>query len=355
MTESNSKSTDENAHGAMDQFTAHIDRGWDLIHRGDLRGAQISAEKSLELDAHSPEAYNLLGFVKAAQGDAEDALENYRQAIALDDTFVEAMLNAAEVLIHPLHDFDAALGMVEEALDFAESDDETADALLIKYDAYMHQGDKDGAARVVTTLPNGPFESPRLDFLVGRAHFETGHTAEAKPLLLRAVEREPENGDAHYTLALVHEASGDTAAMIEAFLRTRETDLAAPPVHWTMGRASFAERLRVALDRLPVPMRAVLASAQLVVAELPGPEVVADGIDPRLPVLLDAVQRTGAKHKPSKVARVFVYQRNVERAAEEPAALDDELYFALEDELCGMFPDLARYASEPDPDESHDH
>src|ERR1051325_7775988 len=88
--------------GPMDQFSAHLDRGWDLIHRGDYAGAQRSAEKSLELDAESPEAYNLLGYVSAAQGDTESALEHYWHAIALDDSFVEAMLNAAELLIHPL-------------------------------------------------------------------------------------------------------------------------------------------------------------------------------------------------------------------------------------------------------------
>src|SRR5450432_2613697 len=112
MAERDTNTTDTTAHGAMDQFTAHIDRGWDLVHRGDLRGAQLSAEKGLELDPQSPEAHNLLGYVKAAQGQPEDAIELYRQAIALDDTFVEAMLNAAEVLIHPLHDFDGAVGMV---------------------------------------------------------------------------------------------------------------------------------------------------------------------------------------------------------------------------------------------------
>src|SRR5262249_61572725 len=42
--------TERPDHGPMDQFSAHLDRGWDLIHRGDLAGAQRSAEKSLELD-----------------------------------------------------------------------------------------------------------------------------------------------------------------------------------------------------------------------------------------------------------------------------------------------------------------
>jgi Tfp pilus assembly protein PilF len=345
MAESDSNVTDGPARGPMDQFTAHLDRGWDLLHRGDLRGAELSAEKSLELDAQSPEAHNLAGYVKAAQGNAEDAIEHYRTAIALDDTFVEAMLNAAEVLIHPLHDFDGALGMVEEALDFAENDDEIADALLLKYDAYMHQGDKESAATVVSALPKGPFESPRLDFLVGRAHLEIGDADGALALLTSAVTRDASYGDAHHTLALVHEARGDREATVQAFLRTREADLAQGPVFWSLDRASFEERVRDALSRLPKPLEDMVRTALLVVAELPGAEVVADGVDPRICVLLDS---TSSGASPHTVVRLLVYQRNSEREAEELSELDEALYAQIEEEIVALYPELAKYATDSD-------
>ena len=106
----------------MDQFSAHLDRGWDLVQRGDTRGAEASARRALELDPNSPEAHNLLGFVAALEGEGEEAIEAYRQAIALDDTYLEAMLNAAEVYIHPLGDFDQAIEMCDQALDLADAD-----------------------------------------------------------------------------------------------------------------------------------------------------------------------------------------------------------------------------------------
>ena len=127
----------------MDQFTAHLDRGWDLVNRGDFAGALISAQKSLEIDAESPEAHNLIGYIHQAEGRAEDALDHYKQAIAIDDTYVEAMLNAAEVMIHTLRDVDNGLAMLDEALDLAEGDDEVADALLLKFDALMQQDDRE--------------------------------------------------------------------------------------------------------------------------------------------------------------------------------------------------------------------
>jgi tetratricopeptide (TPR) repeat protein len=345
MTERDSNLTDASAHAAMDQFSAHIDRGWDLVHRGDLRGAQLSAEKGLELDAQSPEAHNLLGYVHAALGHADDAIELYRQAIALDDTFVEAMLNAAEVLIHPLHDFAGAINMVEEALDFAENDDETADALLLKYDAYMHQGDKEGAARVAATLPRGPFESAHLAFLVGRAHFEVGDLEQAQPLLESAIEREAAHGDALYTLGLLHEARGEDRAMVRAFLRARDADVSSPPLPWAPPRAAFEEQVRAAIARLPAPLNAAVSDAELIVSDLPGAEVVADGVDPRVCVLLDTAERSPARRGKGKIARMFFYQRNAERTVEDPSTLPDEIYLALEDELCAALPELARFAT----------
>ena len=369
MTERDTDVADVPAHAGMDQFTAHLDRGWDLVHRGDLRGAQLSAEKSLEVDPQAPEAHNLLGYVKAALGHAEEALELYRTAISLDDTFVEAMLNAAEVLIHPLHDFDGALGMIEEALDFAENPDETADALLLKYDAYAHQGDRDGARRVVRSFPDGPFESARLDFLVGRAHFESADPHKALRLLKHAIELEPSYGDAHYTLGLVHETLADIKSMVTAFLRTREADLSLPAVPWAPTRPAFEELVRAAIRRLPPPLHAALERAELYVVDLPGAEVVADGVDPRTSVLLDTQERSriaaaesGAEQpKPStaqSVSRIFFYQRNTERAVEDASGLNDEIYLALEEELCAAFPELAPHATrlgleegEDDPDE----
>jgi Tfp pilus assembly protein PilF len=378
MTERDTDLTDVPAHAAMDQFTAHLDRGWDLIHRGDLRGAQLSAEKALEIDGQAPEAHNLLGFVKAGQGQAEDALESYRTALALDDTFVEAMLNAAEVLIHPLHDFDGAIGMIEEALDLADNDDETADALLLKYDTYMHQGDREGARRVVHSFPQGPFENARLDFLVGRAHFETGGHAQAKALLAHAIAAEPTFGDAHHTLALVHESLGENAAMVRSFLRAREADLTLSAAPWAAtSSTAFEELVRAAIKKLTPPLQAALENAELYVSDLPGAEVVVDGIDPRISALLDAGERRGANvdldmanvdgariqvanadmanveaaasetelEGSPQVRRIFFYQRNVERAVDDAADLPEEIALVLEEELTATFPALAPYAT----------
>jgi hypothetical protein len=82
----------------------------------------------------------------------------------------------------------------------------------------------------------------------------------------------------------------------------------------------------------------VLDGALVVVADVPGAEVVADGVDPRAAVLLDALgERDSAPH----AGRVFVYQRNAERLVDAPGKLEDELMRLLQAEIEATFPALA--------------
>ncbi|MBK8169756.1 MAG: tetratricopeptide repeat protein [Sandaracinaceae bacterium] len=332
--------------GPMDQFAATLDRGWDLVSRGDLAGAMLSAEKTLELDAQSPEAHNLMGYVFAAEGHAEEALDHYRQAIDLDEGFVEAMLNAAELLIHPLGDHEAALKLIDDALDLSEGDDEIADTMLLKFDALVHQGNKEAAARVIAALPDGPFENPSLDFMIGRAKFEIGDVDGAEPRIRRALEQDKENPDAHYYMALVHEARGNMRDATVCFLHARDLDLQMDNPPWTMPADQFEARVQAAIQKLPKELAAALDGSLVVVAEAPGVEVVADGVDPRVTVLLEDLADIKVGAAP-RVGRVFVYQRNVERVAVGPGEVEDEVARAIEIELGAAFPALIQKPETP--------
>jgi tetratricopeptide (TPR) repeat protein len=322
----------------MDQFTAHLDRGWDLVSRGDFAGALLSAQKSLEIDAESPEAHNLIGYVHQAEGRADDALDHYKQALAIDDTYVEAMLNAAEVMIHALRDVDNGLAMIDDALDLAEGDDEIADALLLKFDALMQSEDREAAKAALERLPQGPFENEQLDFLVGRARYETGDLDGAERHLVRAIEREEVQGDAFYYHALVREGRGDMRGATLSFLRARDTDLRAPRPSWALTATNFETKVLSALRKVSAAHGTLIDGALVVVSDLPGPEVVAEGVDPHVGVLLDDLQDGTGKPAapgsvPSRVGRVFVYQRNIERFANGVGELEDEILQAVTHEL----------------------
>lgn len=327
----------------MDQFSAHLDRGWDLVQRGDTRGALASARRALELDPNSPEAHNLLGYVAALEGDGDEAVEAYRQAIALDDTYLEAMLNAAEVYIHPLGDFDQAISMCDQALDVAEADDEVVDALLLKFDALLGKGDLDAAKKLVPLFPAGPFDNPSHTFLVGRALYEVGDVERALPYVEDAIRRDPRNSEAYYYLGLVRDEQGDTRAATAAFLTSRELDLSTAMPAWVPGRDELLETTKAAVAALAPSLRALVDGAEVFLTEMPGVEVIADGVDPRATVLVDAPVRAPAdgahEHdgdgdgEARPPVRIFVYILNVARLAGTADALQEEIQLAIEREI----------------------
>jgi tetratricopeptide (TPR) repeat protein len=319
----------------MDQFSAHLDRGWDLVQRGDARGAELSARRALEIDSQSPEAYNLLGYVAALEGEFEDAIESYRTAIALDDTYLEAMLNAAEVYIHPLGDFAEAIEMCEQALDLAENDDEIVDALLLKFDALLGKGDFEEAKALCARFPSGPFENPSHTFLVGRALYEVGDVERAAPLVEEVLKTQPKSSEAWYYVGLIRDERGDTAGATDAFLACRQLDLEMPSPPWTLSKETFEATARSAVAELEPRLAAFLRSGEVYVSDVPGVEVVVDGVDPRALLLLDGVAADARGENPT--ARVIVYQRNVERLAGTVDLILLELKNALEREITVSF------------------
>ena len=358
----------------MDQFSAHLDRGWDLVQRGDAQGAELSARRALELESDSPEAYNLLGYAAALRGDFEDAIEHYEQAIALDDSYLEAILNAAELCIYPISDFEAAERYCDDALELAESDEERIDALLLKFDALMGRGQTEAAKALCARLPKEQFENPAHAFLIARAFYEIGDISTAAPLIEEAVRVNPVSPEAYYYQGLIHDEQGHTKTALSAFLKSRELDLAAPSPPWSVSSETFSELVHGVVAALPAEQTALLDRDQIFVADAPGVEVVVDGVDPRALLLLEplhledegpqdatsnpdttptasglssALPELEAESPDARVdatvalamARLFVYQRNLERVAGTMEGIRAELSAMLERELTNYLAD----------------
>jgi tetratricopeptide (TPR) repeat protein len=341
----------------MDQLSATLDRGWDLAQRGDAQGALACGRRALEIDPQSPEVHNLLGYSAALAGEAEDALEHYRQAIALDESYFEAMLNCAELLMHPLGDWDEASQMCDEALDYAETNEEIADCLLLKVDALLGKGTSEEAKKVLVRIPDGPFESPTYAFMIGRAHYELGDVDAARPFIEDAATRDPHYADAHYYLGLVREEAGDVRGAIEAFLRVRLLDQGRPAPPWAPSPDLFGGAVKRVIQNVDALLARYVREAEVYVVDLPGAELVVDGIDPRALVVLETPPAEGRpgheSAEPGSVyARLFVYQRNVERAAGSSEYLEDELRHAIEREISHVFLEPPLQGATPTTDKS---
>jgi tetratricopeptide (TPR) repeat protein len=324
----------EQHEGFMDRLSAHLDRGWELVTQGDLSGAMASAEQTLELDGDSPDAHNLIGYIHAANGNLDLALEHYRQAIDLDEHYLEAMLNAAELLIHPLGSFDEAIRVLDQALESCQTADDIADASVLKVDALLQQGDRAAAAELLLGLPEGPFENEQLDFLIGRAHFELDQLEQAAVLIERAAARPDASPDVTYYLGLLRDRQGRADEASLAFLKTRHLDGQLPSPPWSVSHGRFEKVVQAALRDLPKQIAQRLEGNLIMVTDLPGLEIVAEGIDPRTPLLLDEMANPG---KTSDQRRLFIYQRNIERLIRHPLELQQDVFEILKRELEAHF------------------
>ena len=318
----------------MDQLSAHLDRGWDLAQRGDAAGAASCAKRALEIDPQSPEVHNLLGYTAALAGDGDEALEHYRQAIALDDTYFEAMLNAAEVLLHPMGEWEEAITMCEDAYEISETPEERADCLLLKVEALIALGRTDDALLVMARIPDKSYDNPSYTFLIGRSYYELGRADKSAPYIEEAARKDPLSADAAYYLGLVRDERGDSRGATEALLRSRGLDVSRPPPQWAPSADTFASMVRGILGRLDAALARYVRGAEVFVVDLPGAEIVVDGVDPRALLLLD--QSATELGEPGPL-RLFVYQRNVERVAGSLEAMDEETGAALEREIASFF------------------
>jgi Flp pilus assembly protein TadD len=322
----------------MDALSAHLDRAWELLSQGDSRGARAAARRCLEIEDGSPEAHNILGQAAAMDGEIDAAMEHYRTAMSLDDGYPDPMLNIAELMLHPLHDFDGAIDLCNEVLEFVDTRDEIIDALLLKIDAQLAKGDEPGAARTLDAVPEGPYEVPGQNFLVGRACFEVGRVEQAETLLREALRTDPESSDVHYYLGMTADKKGDWRTATEAFLKARSLELNHPRPPWSLPEEQFYKTAMRALLAVEPGIAHSLDGAILIASDQPGIEVVADGVDPRCPILLEGFGEPPPGVK-ERVPRLFVYQRNIERMC---ASIED-----LEEEISRQIGDEVRHALGP--------
>ena len=97
--------------------------------------------------------------------------------------------------------------------------------------------------------------------------------------------------------------------------------------------------MKATIEELPPAARKAVKQTLIVVGDLPGAEIVVDGMDPRAGILLDEVRGSEAKAG-AEVGRLFIYQRNLERLAGNAVELDRELAQCLGQELAAVFPTL---------------
>lgn len=299
----------------MDRFSAHLDRGWDLIIKGDTTRALISARRALDIDEESPEVHNLLGYIHALDGDLDEALEHYRQAIELDEWYIDPLLNAAEILCHTDSDPEEAIRLCRRAAELSINDEEKAEAVLLEVDALFNLGDAEKAQERLLSIDDGAELPAGVLVLLARAHFDLQDLDKAESAVRRAIEHEPDNPDAWYYQGLIHRDRGLRVPAVEAFLSAQQRDDVFPPPPWTKTKA-IEETISTAFSLLPDEIRGWLEGAEVHIEELPSKEQICREVDPRQSVLVEGIDPSEHRFE-----HIWVFTKNLPRAGATPSNL----------------------------------
>jgi len=304
---------------------------WDLVEAGDLAAARAAADAALAADG-SPEAHHAMGYVLSLEGELDEALVHYDEAIAGAEDFFEALINAANLRVQ-LGDLQGAIHDASAALDSAEEDDEIAGAILALIDVNEAAGRVDEVGALIAELPEGPFQSPALALEVGAVLLDAGEREAAREHIGPAAAELVGDAEAQYLLGRLREADGDRRSATAAFLTARRLLLRAPRPAWADSRERFEKRVFEALGELPEGLIEHVEGALVLVEEVPGVEVVSEGFDPYAPVLVDRIELDEGE----TLVRVVVYQRNFEHGVAAAGTEDPLLRALLAEELDHYF------------------
>ena len=326
----------------MDAATAHLDRGWDLLHRGDLAAARMSANRVLKLNPESPDAYTLLGAIAATDGEPEEALELFRQAMDLDPEHLDAFLYAADLYVHSFADFENALHLCDEAEALVSEQEETLDLLLLRAETWIAIGDLDHACQIASHLPSPPYPAAAYYLRAGRILLEVGKVGPARDLLQQALLDPDTLLDSHYYLGVALEGEGKSTEAFEHFVRVYELEKALPMPSWAFSDAEFSELVGGAIDSLPPLVFDLVKGVPVKVLDYPSLEMISEGLDPRAMVFLSGLAQTGthraAEASPApQINCIFVYKRNVERFTRSKTEIAKEVGKAMGQETALFF------------------
>ncbi len=178
-----------------------------LRHKGSLHESAALCEDAIRLKADNPHAYHMLGLVREDLGEWNDAVSQFRRAVELHPTYVEALNHLGRCLTRQ-NQIDAAIGVLRRAIE-------------LKPD-YA-----------------GPHENLGVA-LAAKRQFD-----EAIAALRKAIELDPKSAQAHTDLGAVLVRSGQVSAGITAHQRAIELNPDHAQAHSNLGNAF---RIRNELD-----------------------------------------------------------------------------------------------------------
>lgn len=184
-----------------------------------------------------------------------------------------------------------------------------------------------------------------------RLKLDLGEIASATEQLGKLTAWFPEEADAWYLLGEARLRSQDVLRATEASLRTLELDTRTPLPGWLPPVGRLQRRVLQTLQRVEIPaiQQAIRDDRPIAVLiqERPAPELVAEGIDPRLPALALGT-RLDPQAPALTLTGIAIYVANIARVCRDATQFEEELKLSLDEELGVFFADAAEAAEAED-------
>jgi predicted Zn-dependent protease with MMP-like domain len=312
-----------------------LEGAWALLEQGDSDGARKLAARLLPGAPEETKADLLLLQAACARedGDHEDALKLLGQVIAVDPEWVTPELWSAELLMGDPDRLQDAYRHASRALDLAEEEDDYLESVVVKAGIEIELGKPADARETLSELP--PPDQAQLEPVwsleVGYLLLSVDDAAEARRRFQSLVDADPELADAWYGVGLAAEAQGDENGKREAWERVLKIDERSPIEDPLMTEEEMSRVAEQALAELPARAKALVANVPILIADLPAPEDVGTGLDPRLLGLF-----AGTPHPEDsslgagpQLTQILLFRKNLERVAASVEDLSDEIRTTL--------------------------
>lgn len=256
-----------------------------------------------------------------------------------------ALLDEAEEALYSQEDPAECIDLCNAGLDKVEDEELFVQLIVLKAEAQL-TAELDGmAVSTLQELDSCSIDEPLLLCDVADMWFHVGDEQRAGELYTEALELDDELADAHYGLGLVLDTIGDRDGMVAQWKRVRELDAAAPHAEVHVSGDELQRIAEEALAELPPQVIELLRNVPILIEDLPSAELVAEGADPRMLGLFDGhsmLEQDTTGGQPPALTTIHIYQRNIERGADDEHDLAEEIritvlhetahYFGLDDD-----------------------
>jgi tetratricopeptide (TPR) repeat protein len=373
---------DDEGFGETSRYTAHLDRGWSLLDRGDFQQARNSAHQAMKLRPGVPDGAMLMAAICLAENDPEGSLEWYERAIEADAEYVEAQLAAAQILLYDLDEPQRALMRAETAHELDEAT--VADHIefgLLEVDALLMMNDVAGARERLANLAElsvleqllspessendlrqrlhefiGEYyeleseelapvvhRASQLALRVARLYLDLGGEDGAQAalpwldLLLRGLRQDPE---VWYLANEAAHLAGDPIRAAHAALQVLQLDAQTPLPEWAPTPSEIHVKVVELLIKCPDPQLRALAREPnfvVIVNDAPPYEMCLEGVDPRARAVAMAARKISEHESTTVLTGLALYHRNLIRFSRDRASVDREIELSMFDELAVFF------------------